>query len=470
MSENLNTQARFLHGSIMKHVVTMTTTSALGLVTLFMVDLVDMYFLSLLGEVELAAAVGYSGSILFFTTSISIGIAISCGALVSRSLGEDNKEKAKRYIVNIYVAGAIFAILLAAVIWVNLSFLLELLGATGRTQELAIQYLSIIIPSMPVMLIAMCSGAALRAVGAAALSMYATVAAGIVNAVLDPILIFGFGLGIKGAAWASVAARIVMMLIGLYASISKHDLFARYRIAHCLEDLPKITAIAFPAILTNISTPIGNAYVTASMAQFGDGAVAAISVIGRVIPVAFGVIFALSGAVGPIVGQNFGAHKYDRVSRTLSDSVMFSLAYVAVISIVLFIFRHEIPSLFSLSGSSYTLVVFFCTWIVFTFFFNGIQFIGNAVFNNLGFAKYSTIFNFGKATAGTIPFVYVGAYLADAKGVLAGQAVGSVVFGLLTYLVCKNLISDCAKIAIKPGIKRPSFLRRFPLWPYSSNR
>ena len=322
----------------------------------------------MLGEVDLAAAVGYSGSILFFTTSISIGIAIACGALVSKSIGEGDNKKARRYIINIYVIGALFAIVLAIVIWINVPWLLSLLGAIGRTQELSTQYLRIIIPSMPIMLIAMCSGAALRAVGAAALSMYATVTAGIVNAVLDPILIFGLGLGIKGAAWASVAARVVMMAIGLYTSINKHSLIARFQIGPCLKDLPKITAIAFPAILTNISTPIGNAYVTASMAQFGDGAVAAMSVIGRVIPVAFGVIFALSGAVGPIVGQNFGAKKFDRVSRTLSDSMLFAFLYVFMVSIVLFLLRNQVPTLFSLSGSSSALVVFFCTWIVFTFF------------------------------------------------------------------------------------------------------
>ena len=454
----------------MKHVITMTTTSALGLVTLFMVDLVDMYFLSLLGEVELAAAVGYSGSILFFTTSISIGVAIACGALVSKSIGENNNEKARRYIINIYVVGAFFAIVLAAVIWLYVPELLALLGAVGRTQELATQYLRIIIPTMPVMLIAMCSGAALRAVGAAALSMYSTVIAGVVNAVLDPILIFGFGMGIKGAAWASVAARVVMMLIGLYTSINKHNLISKFRVFHCIEDLPKIAAIALPAILTNISTPIGNAYVTATMAQFGDGAVAAMSVIGRVIPVAFGVVFALSGAVGPIVGQNFGAKQYHRVARTLSDSILFSLIYVAVISVILFLLRYQVPALFSLSGEAASLVIFFCTWIVFTFFFNGLQFVGNATFNNLGFPKYSTLLNFGKATLGTIPFVYLGAYFAGAQGVLAGQAIGSIVFGVLTYYFCKKLINNCADNEIEPGQKKSSFLRRFPLWPYSSNR
>ena len=464
------TTARFLQGSIMRHVITMTSTSALGLITLFLVDLVDMYFLSLLGEVELAAAVGYSGSILFFTTSVSIGVAIACGALVSRSIGEENPQKAKRYVINIYVIGSLFAVVLAGVIWRYVPELLEMLGAYGRTQELATQYLRIIIPTMPVILVAICAGAALRAVGAAALSMYSTLAGGIVNAVLDPILIFGFGMGIKGAAWASVAARLVMLIVGLYASIKMHNLITRFSFKDCIEDLPQIVNIAFPAILTNISTPIGNAYVTASMSAFGDGAVAAMSVIGRVIPVAFAAVFALSGAVGPIVGQNFGAKRFDRVSRTLSDSMIFLLVYVGIVAIVLFLLRNHVPAMFSLTGLSNSLVVFYCTWIVFTFFFNGTQFVGNAIFNNLGYPLYSTLSNLGKATIGTIPFVYIGAYFAGAKGVLVGQALGSIVFGVITYWYCRHLIDQCAQGKSKPRRKVIHYLRRFPLWPYSNNR
>ena len=87
-------------------------------------------------------------------------------------------------------------------------------------------------------------------------------------------------------------------------------------------------AIGLPAMMTQIATPVGNAFVTAEIARFGDGAVAGWAIIGRIVPVAFGVIFALSGAVGPIIGQNFGARRYDRLQSTMRDSLTVTTVYV----------------------------------------------------------------------------------------------------------------------------------------------
>ena len=84
--------------------------------------------------------------------------------------------------------------------------------------------------------------------------------------------------------------------------------------------MPAILGIAIPATLTNVSTPIANAFVTAAMAQYGDIAVAGFSIIGRLTPVAFGVVFAVSGAVGPIIGQNYGAGRWFRVRQPLKTA------------------------------------------------------------------------------------------------------------------------------------------------------
>ena len=83
-----NEQARFLEGSLIRHISVMSATASIGLMAVFLVDLVDMIFISMLGRDELAAAVGYAGAILFFTTAFGIGMAIAAGALVARALGE----------------------------------------------------------------------------------------------------------------------------------------------------------------------------------------------------------------------------------------------------------------------------------------------------------------------------------------------------------------------------------------------
>ena len=203
-SKTSDAQAKFTQGSLFGHISVMSLTASIGLMAVFLVDFVDMIFISMLGKAELAAAVGYAGAILFFTTSFGIGMAIAAGALVARALGAGALEEARRRATNALIYGVIFGAIFAAVVWFNLASLASLLGATGDTLDLAVHYLQIIVPSLPFLMIGMIGGAILRAHGDARRAMMATIWGGLVNAVLDPILVFGLDLELTGVAMASV--------------------------------------------------------------------------------------------------------------------------------------------------------------------------------------------------------------------------------------------------------------------------
>ena len=289
------------------------------------------------------------------------------------------------------------------------------------------------------------------------------------NAALDPLLIFTFALGIEGAAWASVAARLAIVVVALNGVIRVHDFLGPVDGGGLIGDTGAISRIAIPAMATNIATPVGNGYVTASIAEFGDGAVAGMAIIGRVTPVAFAVVFSLSGAIGPIIGQNFGALRFDRVRRGFSDAHLFTAVYVAAISLILFLLQDHISALFSASADAAALISLFCTWIVASFLFNGALFVSNAAFNNLGRPHVSTIFNWGKATIGTIPLVWAGGLLYGAPGVLIGQAVGSVLFGIAAVVVAYRLIGGLHAKHLAETVPEP-LMPDIPSWPQSSNR
>ncbi|MGI2261241.1 MATE family efflux transporter [Shewanella sp. GXUN23E] len=439
-------EAKFVDGSIMRHIWVMSSTAAVGISALFVVDLLDMFFLSLLGEEELAAAVGYAGTISFFTTSIGIGLSIALGAVVSRAIGQKNVAAARRLLMNAALVTLITSILVSALVTWQIPQLLDLVGASGRTKILASEYLYILVPSLPFICLAMALGAALRAVGDARLSMMSTLAGGAVNAALDPVFIFLFAMGIEGAAVASVLARITVLLVAARGVVVKHRLLGQFSLADFRMDLPVILAIAIPAMLTNIATPIGNGFVTRAVAEYGDAYVAGWAVVGRVIPVAFGMIFALSGAIGPIVGQNFGAGAFERVRETLIRAIQFCTLYVLAVCLILLLCREPLIDAFDLSGQSADIASFFLTYIAVFFIFNGILFVANASFNNLGQAKYSTLFNVGKATLGTVPFVYLGGQWGGVHGVLLGQAFGAVVFGLAGVWVAFRLVSRVQRL------------------------
>lgn len=228
-------------------------------------------------------------------------------------------------------------------------------------------------------------------------------------------------------------------------------------------DILPLSAIAGPAVLTNIATPIGNAFVTEAISDFGDSAVAGWAIVGRLIPFAFGAIFALSGAVGPIIGQNYGAQKFDRIRSTMRDSFLLTLVYTLAVWIVLALAHDLIIAAFGASQEAAGLVTFFCLFVAGSFIFNGMLFVGNALFNNLGYPLVSTLFNWGKATIGTVPFIWAGAALGGAPGVLGGQAVGAVIVGLLAALTVQRIISRCEHGGGGPGGERtPVWRMAFP--------
>jgi putative MATE family efflux protein len=425
---------RFVTGSILGHVIVMAGTGAVGLIAVFAVDLANLFYISILGQKPIAAAIGFAGVVGFFHTSISIGMTIGIGAVASRVIGAGRLSEARR------IASASLMLMLAvsALVGVGtvlvLEPILDLLGATGETRRLAAGYLMITSPSLPLLAAGMGFASLLRAVGDARRAMNVTLVGAVATAALDPLFIFGLHLDLDGAAITTVLSRTLLGGLGWYAASRKHDLLARVDVTHLLADARQVLAIAGPAILTNLATPVGAAYVTRAMAGFGAEAVAGQATIDRISPVAFGLVYALTGAVGPILGQNLGAGRIDRLRETLRASLLVVLATVLAAWACLALTEGPILRIFSIEGDAVLLVRLFCSWIAGAFVFTGCLFVANAAFNNLGHPLLSTLFNWGRATLGTIPFVTFGrAY--GPEGVLIGQAAGSLLFGLAAMAV-----------------------------------
>ncbi len=437
--------AKFLTGNLFWHVAVMSLTASVGLMAVFVVDFVDLIFISMLGKAELAAAVGYAGAILFFTTSFGIGLSIAAGALVARALGAGDVALARERTTHALTYGVVFSVVFALLVWIYLVPLVALLGAVDETARLSVHFLRIVVPSVPFLIVGMMGAAVLRAHGDARRAMVATIVGGLVNAVLDPILIFGLDLELTGAAIASCIARIAIAVMAMLPLIRIYGGIARPHMAGMLRDLSPIMAIAFPAILAQIATPVGQAYVTRVMAGYGEEAVAGMAIVGRMTPVAFGVVFALSGAVGPIIGQNYGAGNMDRVRRGFNASVLFVALVIVTVSALLFGFRGPIADLFEATDVTRDLIYLFCGPLSLAFFFPGILFVANAMFNNMGQPFLSTFTNWGRNAVALIPLVWVGSLIFGAQGVLIGQALAGVLFGVVAWVLALRCIARGAE-------------------------
>ena len=441
--------AAFLQGSIFKHVVVMTLTGALGLMTLFIVDLADLYFLSLLDNTAITAGIGFAGSLAFANLSLAIGAGIASAALVARNMGAGQPDRAKSFASS----GLAFSLLVAALFAGMIAFfatpILSGLGATGEAAHQARLFIWTLTPGFVFLGGTICCSFILRGIGDFRRAMYNTLTAAIITLVLDPIFIFKFGWGIQGTAAANAVAYFLSFAQGMNSLIRVHQFLAWPTMAQFRTNLRPIWGIAMPSIIAQLATPFAAAYMNYVMSPYGDAIVAAGTVVNRVVPVAFGVIFSLSGAVGPIIGQNFGAKNYPRVMRALRDGMTFAVIYSCATSLILFLLRNQIIAAFHITDRAAELVGFFCTWIAVSWALMGALFVASAAFNNLGKPLYSTWTNWGRATLGTIPFAMVGAKVAGPEGIMVGTAVGGAIFGLgsmvLAYRLVKGLSGHAAR-------------------------
>lgn len=432
---NTNSQkAKLVEGSIPRHVIEISLMGSVGLIGIFLVDLFDMYFLSLLADVELTAAVGYASSVTFFTTSVCIGLSIATGIIQARMIGADEHLKAKEKFLGSILLSFIVSLVVLLILLPSMQYTLEVLGASGKTLLYAKQYIEIVMPTLPFLALAMCFAGVLRSLGAAKSSMWVTLCGSIVNGILDPIFIFSLELGIEGAALASAAARIAMFIMGSVLLIKHYHYYTSTTSTELYNSALATFKLSVPAVLTNFATPVGNAYVVSVMSNYDDDAVSGFAIIGRIIPIAFAIVFSLSGAVGPIIGQNLGAKNYHRIQQTISFSYLFVSVYVSVTWLLLLIIANWLVDIFGATGEAANLLLLFCNIASLSFIFTGITFVSNAVFNNLGKPHYSTVMNWLKATLGTVPFVYIGSIYSGSQGVLIGQAIGSIVFGIASFL------------------------------------
>jgi putative MATE family efflux protein len=423
--------ARFVSGSIQRHILVMTGTSAIGLMAVFIGEFISILYLGLLRDQDVLAAVGYAAAILFFPTSIGIGLSIAGTALISPAVGAGDMARARRLSTNALIFAALLGSVLAALLWPCLGLLLDKLGATGRTRMLAVDYLSIVIPSLPLTTVGMTTMAVLRSIGDAERAMNVPLIGSATQLALEPFCIFMLKLGMNGSALAYVLSRFAFAAFGFVAVMVIHRMLTKPNKADFLADVGPLTAVAAPAVMTNVATPFANLFTTAAIGGYGDAAVAAYAIVGRIVPVAFGVVFALTGAIAPIIGQNFGARDFARVRETFWAAQRTNAFFCFLATASLMVMSPAIVAAFNVSAEASALIRFYCLVCAPLSFFLGMLFVANAAFNVLGHAHLATLLNWGRATLGTIPLVWLGGRYAGAEGVFFGSVAGAVLFGFI---------------------------------------
>lgn len=435
-----STRGDLTNGNLKSHLFRLAGPMTWGIMMVISFQLVDTYFISLLGT-EALAAFSFTFPVTYFIFSFIMGFSIAMSSVVSRLVGSGEQETVRRVATH----GLVMVILISIALSIGGLFFMEplftLLGASEEMLPKISAYMSIwfwgaIFVSTP-----MVGNAAMRACGDAMTPAIIMTIAALINVALDPILIFGlFGfprMEMEGAALATVLANGVAMAAGLvllYKPKNILSLSALVDYSQFGNSAKRLMFIALPAGITNSIQPIVNALIFALLAKSGAEVVAAFGVASRIEAFAFIILMGLSVGMGPIIGQNWGAEKHDRVRDTLRLSINFNVIWSVLVAIILGLFAHPIMGLFSNDENVIRYGVLFFWIVPFTYVFSNLFRGWASAYNAMGKPQIAASMVFIELVIFMIPAVIFGNYIDGARGIFIAIAAVNFITGLAFHV------------------------------------
>ena len=434
---NNNTQ-NLADGSIQQSLIRMTMPMIIGMLMLFTFSLVDTWFISFLGT-EALTAISFTFPVTFFVMSLAIGLGIGASAVVGKFLGASQHEKAKEAATVINYISFSLACITVIICWTFMDEIFGLMGASERLLVPIREYMQVWFAGSILMVCMMTGNSILRACGDTKTPSILMAFAGLINAAVDPLLIFGIGpfpeLGIQGAAWATVIAWTIAFSYLFYLLIFKMEMVSRSIPNRSLMKASggDMLRIGIPAAGANMMTPLAAGIMTAIAARFGDTAVAAFGVGARIEPIATLLVLAISSSLPPIISQNFGATRIDRVEEAYRLATKFILGWQLLIYVVLAIGAGFIASFFSDDPEVISAIRLFIWIMPVGYGLQGIIILTNSSLNALHKPLTALYLSIARFFLFYVPLAYIGSIYFGLFGFFAGAVCGNFLMAMISW-------------------------------------
>ncbi|EKO3560673.1 MATE family efflux transporter [Vibrio fluvialis] len=415
----------------------MTIPMIFGMVAILMFNLVDTFFISLLGT-DALAAISYTFPVTFGVNCITMGIGVGLSTSIGRLLGQGDTSNAARFSTH----GLLLAVTLVAIACTLGFFTIEplflLLGAKAELIPLIKQYMQVWYLTIPLLVIPMAGNSAIRATGDTKTPAKMMMLAGAINGCLDPLLIFGYGpfpeLGIQGAAIASAFSWLGALIGSLYVLVKRDRLLAPPHFASLRHDWQQILKIGTPAALSTAMSPISGALLMMMLSSHGTAAVAAYGAAQRIESILILVLMSLTSALTPFMAQNFGAQNPTRSFSGLFLSLRFSLIFQLLVFITMVPLSIPLAALFSQEQAVRDLLWHYLLVVPFSYGFQGVVMMLVSALNALHLPLKAFQWSFMRLFLFTLPSAWLGSTLYGIEGLFIGIALGNVLGGLSGYL------------------------------------
>lgn len=417
-----------------------------GIVALMLFNLVDAYFIAQLGT-EALAAVTFTFPVTFTLISLSIGLGIGTSAVVGRLLGQKAHELVKRRTTDSALLAIVLSLLLTLLGWLTLEPLFRLLGVSDELMPYIRDYMKVWYLGTLFVVFPRTISSALRASGNTLIPGLAMIASALLNALLDPLLIFGWGpipgMGVQGAALATLISWMLLTVAVLLLPQVRNQLltFSAVRFCDVMESWRAIGKIAIPAIISSILTPISAAILTRIVAIFGTEAVASFGVGNRIESVSLIVILALSMTLPPFVSQNLGANQIERLYKGVVGCFLFALVWQALVWLLLVAFRSPLVGAFADQGTGFADNLYGFLWLVpLGLGFQGVIILANSTMNALHQPMVALRLSILRLFVFYVPVCALGAWFFGLYGIFGGAVVANAMMAYVSWLTVRKSI------------------------------
>lgn len=427
-----------MEGNETNVIIRLTIPMVYGLLSVIGVSLVDAFFIGKLGTQALAAF-GFIFPIIFFFNGIILGIANGASALSARAFGAGDKTKVRRITTDAIMLGFAITISLAVITYLLIEPLFSALGAPPDVMPLIREYMTIWLIGSPFVAFPMIGNNAMTAIGDTRNAANIMLSVLVFNSLFDPVFIFGLGpipaLGFRGAAIATLASRIFVILAALHILVKKENIieFRQPSLNEIWTSWKEILYIGLPNALTNIILPLGFSVITHLAAQYGKEAVAALSVAERVEALGLSIMMALSASMSPFIGQNLGAQNYDRIKTGLRKGLQLSAYWGVILFVILFFFSEQIIRFFNHDPIVISHFKSYFHFLPFSYPFLGFMFITGTMLNVFKKPLHSAFLSVTRIFIAYVPLAFLFAAFFQVPGIFLAAMLANFIVAFLGY-------------------------------------
>jgi putative MATE family efflux protein len=429
---------RLTEDPIGKSILSLMLPMMFGMIAIVSYNIVDTYFIGQLGTMELAA-VSFTFPVAFIVGAISMGLGIGTSSVASRLFGSNELGQIQRITTHAAILALIIGTCVLTLGLNTIEPLFRLLGADDTTLPLIERYMSIYYFGSFFLIVPMIGNSVLRASGDAKTPSYLMMAGALLNIILDPIFIFGWGpvpaMNIEGAAYATVLANALAGSIS-FGVIYFRDHLIRWK----RKDLPlifdswrQILHVGIPSLASSLVAPMTTAFITWQVAQFGQEAVAGFGVASRIEGISLMALMAMGAAITPFSGQNYGAKNYQRVMDGMRFAYRWSMIYGVVIAVILLFASTYIVGTFTDDPTAIKTANMHLLLVPWSYGFLGMSMISVSAFNAVGKPGPGMLISMSRTIGIYAPLAFLLTYLLQLWGVFLAAFCANIIAGLLGF-------------------------------------